>query len=341
MKLGISVNTSKESRKGQVSLVLLENLSWILIIAFYVVFAVLRPTGMLKGSTLVFIVYSALPLGFLVFGEGIILINGRIDLSIAQIAGFTAMLSAMITTKWAPFIGPPFDVLLTLAIGGACGLINGFTVGVLGLNPFLATMGTFIAFDGATLLLQSFPVYEGFSPFFLAIGGVDYISIPIAVAILVILQIILTKTPFGKHVYAVGGSPESARMLGINPNRMYFIVYVLSGVFAGFSAIFYTGFLHAVPPALADGNVFLAFAGAIIGGISLDGGRGSMVNAFAGVIFLGVIEAGLSMFNVSPYLRKVINGLLVILAILINRYRNNMRDKILVPKSSDAGGGDD
>jgi ribose/xylose/arabinose/galactoside ABC-type transport system permease subunit len=178
-------------------------------------------------------------------------------------------------------------------------------------------------------------VYEGFSQAYLAVGGIEYIAIPVAIVILVILQIMLKKTPFGNHIYAVGGNPESARMLGVDPNRMYVIIYTLSGLFAGISALFYTGFLHAVPPALADGNVFLAFAGAIIGGISLDGGRGSMLNAFAGVLFLGVIEAGLAMFNVSPYLRKVINGLLVILAILINRYRNQMRDKILVPKTEE------
>ncbi len=329
------MSASKRSTQGQIKLLLIENLSWILIIAFYGMFAVLRPVGMLKTSTLVFIIYAAIPLGFLVFGEGLVLLTGRIDLSIAQMTGFVAMFSALVVTKWAPFIGPPFDLLIPLAFGSLCGLVNGLTVGVLGLNPFLATMGTYIAFDGATLLLQSFPVYEGFSRAYLAVGGIDYISIPIAIVILIVIQIILKKTPFGNHIYAVGGNPESARMLGVSPGKMYIKIYTLSGLFAGLSAIFYTGFLHAVPPGLADGNVFLAFAGAIIGGISLDGGRGSMLNAFAGVLFLGVIEAGLAMFNVSPYLRKVINGLLVILAILINRYRNNMRDKILVPKNGE------
>ena len=115
---------------------------------------------------------------------------------------------------------------------------------------------------------------------------------------------------------------------------MYVAIYTISGIFAGLSALFYTGFLSTVPPALADGNVFLAFAGAIIGGISLEGGRGSMINAFAGVLFLGVVEAGLAMFNVSPFLRKMVYGVLVILAIILNRYRSNLRDKILLPKSS-------
>ena len=195
-------------------------------------------------------------------------------------------------------------------------------------------MGTFIAFDGATLLLHPYPIYEGFSDFYLALGGIDYIAIPIAIVILIILQFILMNTRFGNHIYAVGGNPASSRMLGVNPNKMYVAIYTISGIFAGLSALFYTGFLSTVPPALADGNVFLAFAGAIIGGISLEGGRGSMINAFAGVLFLGVVEAGLAMFNVSPFLRKMVYGVLVILAIILNRYRSNLRDKILLPKSS-------
>jgi ribose/xylose/arabinose/galactoside ABC-type transport system permease subunit len=305
-----------------------------LIIVFYVLFAILRPVGMLKWSTVIFILYSSLPLGLLVFGEGICLMSGRLDLSIAQMTGFVAMLSALILTKWVPGIPAPLDVLVPVLLGAACGFFNGFLVGVLSLNPFLATMGTFIAFDGATLLLQSYPIYEGFSDFYLALGGIDYVAIPIALILLVILQIVLVATRFGTHIYAVGGNADSSKMLGINPNRMYVAIYTLSGVFAGLSALFYTGFLHAVPPGLADGNVFLAFAGAIIGGISLEGGRGSMLNAFAGVLFLGVVEAGLAMFNVSPFLRKVIYGVLVILAILLNRYRNTLRDRILIPKSS-------
>lgn len=324
----------KISSGSQVQLFILENLSWILIIVFYGIFAALRPVGMLKWGTLVFIVYSSLPLGLLVFGEGVCLMSGRLDLSIAEMAGFVGMLSALILTKWMPWIPAPFDMLVPVLLGALCGFFNGFLVGVLGLNPFLATMGTFIAFDGATLLLHSYPIYEGFSKFYLALGGVEHYAIPLAVAILITLQVMLSYTRFGTHIYAVGGNADSSKMLGINPNRMYVAIYTISGVFAGLSALFYTGYLNSVPPGMADGNVFLAFAGAIIGGISLEGGRGSMLNAFAGVLFLGVVEAGLSMFNVSPFLRKVIYGVLVILAIILNRYRTNLRDRILVPKSS-------
>ena len=321
----------QNNMKVKLQLRILDNMSWVLIIVFYLIFAVLRPKGMLQLNTLLFIVYSAIPLGFLVFGTSLCLISGKMDLSIAEVCGFTAMLSALILTKWAPVIPPPFDVLVPVIIGGACGLINGFLVGYVGLNPFLVTLGTSLAFEGATLLLQSFPVYTGFSDFYLAIGGNEIAAIFIVLAIVVVLQVMLTKTRYGSHIYAIGGNTLSAKMVGIDPKKMFLSIYTLSGVFAGLSALAYTGFLMAVPPALADGNVFLAFGGAIIGGISLDGGRGSMFNAFAGVLFLGLIEAGLSMFNVSPFLRRTIYGILVIFAILLNKYRNEMRDKLLIP----------
>jgi ribose/xylose/arabinose/galactoside ABC-type transport system permease subunit len=322
------------SSRGQAQIFILDNLSWVLILVFYALFAILRPTGMLKVRTVIFIIYSAIPLGFLVLGTSLCLISGRIDLSIAEVTGFVAMLSALFLTKWATFVKPPFDILVPLVFGAACGLINGILVGVVGLNPFLVTLGSSLSFDGATLLLQSFPVYKGFSQAYLAVGGKNYIAIPVVIGIVIILQVILKKTRLGSHIYAVGGSPDSARMLGIEPNRMYVLIYTLSGLFAGFSALFYTGFLNAVTPGVADGNVFLAFGGAIIGGIALEGGRGSMVNAFAGVLFLGLIEAGLSMFNVSPFLRRVIYGILVVLAVWLNRYRSTLRDMILIPKGS-------
>jgi len=315
----------------RIKIELLDNLSWVLIIIFYAFFAILRPTGMLRWSTIFFIVYSAIPLGYLVFGTSLCLIGGKMDLSIAEVCGFVAMLSALILTKWAPIIKPPFDILLPVAIGAACGLLNGILIGVVGLNPFLATLGTSLAFDGATLLLQSYPVYQGFSKPYLAVGGIDYISIIVVVVIVLALQFMLSRTSFGSHIYAIGGNPESAKMVGISPKKMYVAIYTLSGIFAGLAALSYTGFLRSVPPALADGNVFLAFGGAIIGGISLDGGRGSMINAFAGVLFLGLIEAGLSMFNVSPFLRKMIYGILVVFAIMLNKYRNDLRDRILIP----------
>ena len=316
----------------KVQLFFVENLCWFMVLGFYAFFAILKPTGMLKWSTIVFIIYSTLPLGFLVFGQGLCLLSGSLDLSIGQMTGFVGMMAAMIMTKWIPGIPSPVDIFIPVGLGLACGALNGFVIGILGLSPFLATLGTFMIFGGGTFLIRSYPVYTGFSKLYLSLGGVNVVAIPIAIAFLAVIELVLRFTRFGTHIYAVGGNAASSRMLGITPSKMYFSIHTICGGLCGMSALFYTGFLGCVPAGMADGTVFLAFSGAIIGGIGLQGGRGSMVNVLAGVLFLSLIEAGLSMFSVSPFLRRVVYGILVIVAILLNRFRTSLRDRILLPE---------
>ncbi len=315
--------------KKKLQLFFVNNLSWFLIIFFYIVFAILRPKGMLNFSTITFMLHAAVPLGFIVIGVALCLLLGGLDLSLAQMTGFIGMLSALIVTRWAPGIPAIFSIFIPVILGLIAGGINGYFVGFLDLNPFLVTLGSYMAYEGGTLLLQSYPIYEGFPPLYLAFGGVNYIAIAVFILVILVVSFILKFTSFGLHIYGVGGNDKSSHMLGVNPARIKFLTFSLAGGFAGLAALFYTGFLDSVPPSMADGDIFMAFAGAIIGGVELQGGRGSMINVLAGIIFLALIEAGLSMFNVDPYLRRVAYGFLVVLAIIINKTRNYFRDRIL------------
>jgi len=317
------------SNKKKFQLFIVNNISWVLIIVFYIFFATLKPEGMLKLSTISFMIYSAVPMGFIVIGVALNLLIGCMDLSLAQMTGFIAMLSALIITKWIPGIPPILQVFIPIVIGFLGGALNGYMVAYIRLNPFLVTLGAFMAYEGATLLLQPYPIYEGFSDCYLVFGGNGVVSIIVFIVIILIMSLILKYSSLGLHIYGVGGNYMSAKMVGVNPKRVQFIVFSIAGAFAGLSGLFYTGYLDSVPPSMADGNIFLAFAGAIIGGVEQEGGRGSMINVLAGIIFLALIEAGLSMFNVNPYLRRVVYGILVIVAILINKFRNQVRDMIL------------
>ncbi|MBS3812894.1 ABC transporter permease [Candidatus Bipolaricaulota bacterium] len=314
----------------KIQLFVVNNLSWFLIIAFYLTFAALRPTGMLSWSTIVFMIHSSIPLGFLVVGEALCLIVGGLDVSLAQMAGFVGMLSALVVTQWAPGLPGIVAVFLPVIIGLFMGAINGFFIGYQKLNPFLVTLGTFMGFEAGTLLLHSYPIYSGFPENYL-FGGNSTFSIPIFVGVILLMAFLLNHSRAGLYIYGVGGNAQSSRMLGVNPGHVRFLTFTLAGGFAGLSGLFYTGFLNTVPPSMGDGDIFLAFAGAIIGGVSLEGGRGSMTNAFAGLIFLALIEAGLSMFNVDPNMRRATYGILVLFAIIINRYRSNVRDRLLQP----------
>ncbi len=317
--------------RDKAMLFFVEKIAWFLAILLYVIFAVLRPTGMLRWGTLVFMIYSAVPLGFIVLAESVCLISGNFDLSVGTMTGFIGMVAGVIMIWWLPDTIPaPLTILLPLIIGLGCGALNGSLVGFLRLNPFLTTLGTYMIFFSGKLLIHPHPIYgRDFPKIYIMIGNNEVISLSVFAATLVVLWFVLRFTRFGAHLYAVGAEPKTASMLGINKGRMYFFAYLIAGFLCGMSALFYTGFLSAIDPYTGSTDLFPAFAAAVIGGISLKGGRGSVVNAVAGVILLGIIGSGLSMFAVTPYLRQFAYGCLVIVAIVINRLRDSVREKIL------------
>ena len=319
--------------RDKVMLFFVEKIAWFLAILFYVIFAVLKPTGMLRWDTLFFIIYAAVPLGFIVLAVSICLISGNFDLSVGMMTGFIGMVAGMIMVRWLPDTIPaPLTILLPLIIGLGCGALNGSLVGFLRLNPFLATLGTSMVFLGGKLLINPDSIYGTDLPrIYTMIGNNEVISLSVFVATLIVLWFVLHSTRFGAHLYAMGAGPKTASMLGINKGRMCFFAYLIAGFFCGMSALSYTGFLLAVDPYTGSTDLFPAFAAAVIGGISLKGGRGSVVNAVAGLILLGIIGSGLSMFAVTPYLRQFVFGCLVIAAIMINKLRDSVRDIILRP----------
>jgi len=148
----------------------------------------------------------------------------------------------------------------------------------------------------------------------------------------IFLYFILDHTRFGSHIRAIGGNSDAANMLGINVGNTHFWIFTIAGALAGVAGLLYTGYLKCIPSTIAEGDIFLAFAGAIIGGVSLRGGRGSAIGALGGVLLMGVINAGCTMTAMEPALRGVLNGFILLTAILINKTRANLRDRILMPK---------
>ena len=119
--------------------------------------------------------------------------------------------------------------------------------------------------------------------------------------------------------------------MGVNVGRVFLIVFTITGALAGLSGLLYTGYIGSVTSLVAQGNIFNAFAGAIIGGVSLKGGKGSIIGALGGIIMMGILDAGLTMFNVDPSIRGILMGVVLGVAIYINITVENLRDKILMP----------
>jgi len=318
----------------RIKLTLVDYMIWLIIAGAFIFFSCTIPR-FLTFKNVLFILYVAAPLGLLVFGEAVCLLGGNMDLSLSENAGFTAMIVGVILVDWAPWLPGWTGIILMALVGAGLGAVNGFFVGKVKLNPFLVTLSTFLIYNWMTYYLRRGAIIKMPGALLIPgggrIGGV-FIAIPILIGMAIFLYFILDHTRFGSHIRAIGGNSDAANMLGINVGNTHFWIFTIAGALAGVAGLLYTGYLKCIPSTIAEGDIFLAFAGAIIGGVSLRGGRGSAIGALGGVLLMGVINAGCTMTAMEPALRGVLNGFILLAAILINKTRANLRDRILMPK---------
>jgi ribose/xylose/arabinose/galactoside ABC-type transport system permease subunit len=318
-----------EGVNDDVVLLFLDNLVWPILVVTFVAFGLLLPESFFSSRNIRFLLLSSAAIGMLALGESICLLSGHFDLSVGSIAGFSAMITGLFMAQWFPGAPGIVGIGVILLVGGAIGLMNGISVAYLGVNPFLQTLAFFIIFRGATIAASTYPVTD-LPESYLYVGGGEIVpGVPVAVAILfasfAVVAFVLKYQPFGLDIYAVGGNERASRESGINTKKVILSVYVLSGVFSGLGGLLFTGFLGAATPSLGENQMFPAFAAAIIGGISIFGGRGNIAGALGGVLLLGTIEAGLVMLQVQPTLIRMTNGIILLGAILlytgIEKYR--------------------
>jgi len=318
----------------RIKLALVDYMIWLIIAGAFIFFSCTIPR-FLTFKNVLFILYVAAPLGLLVFGEAVCLLGGNMDLSLSENAGFTAMIVGVMLVDWAPWLPGWTGIILMALVGAGLGAVNGFFVGKVKLNPFLVTLSTFLIYNWMTYYLRRGAIIKMPGALLIPgggrIGGV-FIAIPILIGMAIFLYFILDHTRFGSHIRAIGGNSDAANMLGINVGNTHFWIFTIAGALAGVAGLLYTGYLKCIPSTIAEGDIFLAFAGAIIGGVSLRGGRGSAIGALGGVLLMGVINAGCTMTAMEPALRGVLNGFILLAAILINKTRANLRDRILMPK---------
>lgn len=324
----------------------LDNMIWPILAITFVVFALLIPTIFTRPSNIQFILYSSAALGALVLAESVALLSGNFDLSIGSIAGFSAMVTALFLHSWFPSTPGVAGILMILAIGGVIGFVNGVSIGYFGINPFLQTLAFFIIFRGAVFILSSItiaPLPESY----LFVGGATVhetpllgdlmtsfagqipVAVPLIIGLYALAWFVMQYRPIGLAIKAVGGDEVAAEEAGIVKERIILLVFTISGVLAGLSGLLYTGYLSAAPPGLAQGALFPAFAGAVIGGISLEGGRGDIKNAFGGTLLLTMIQVGLIQVGIEAQAIRFINGVVLLLAIYLYTAEAKIRRHLL------------
>ena len=316
--------------RDDVMLTLLDNMMWpILAIVLLGVLAFVPQTF----RSVELILWGAVPIGLLVLAESLCLLSGHFDLSIGSIAGFSAMFTGMLLgtcpSCWSVTTSPWIGFAVILLVGSLIGLVNGVMIAKVGLNPFLQTLAFLIIFEGAKTAMQTQPV-TGLPSLYTQVGGTPRFAIGLMLVAFLIAGLLLRYTSFGQAVYALGSSEHSAREVGVDTERLIIVIYTISGLLSAIAGLMLTGFVGVVPPLIGEGLVFQAFAGAVIGGISLFGGRGKITGALGGVILIQVVQSAL---NNSPVIGatqiQMINGMVLLAAILLYSTQTKLRSRIL------------
>lgn len=294
---------------------------WALILICLIA-SVISP-NFLKASNIVNVIRLVSINGIIAMGMTFVVLTGGVDLSVGAIVGVVAVSAAMMFQRNVPVI---LAVPAGLLIGAVLGIINGIGVTKGKLAPFIMTLGSLTALQGVSLYLAngSPQNWRKTEIDFKFLGQGTLLGIPVPVyifaAVFLISFYVLKYTEFGRSVYAVGDSREAARLSGINTGRVEALCFVITGFLSAVSSIILISRLSVGEPTAGDGYELDALAMVYIGGCSTSGGSGSVIGTLIGAILLSVISNVLNLLGVSPFLQKVVKGLIIIGAVLLEKH---------------------
>ncbi|MHA7220948.1 ABC transporter permease [Arthrobacter sp. RHLT1-20] len=268
-------------------------------------------------------------------GLTFVLISGGIDLSIGSNIGLSAAATLFAIMNGAPTV---LAVLAGIATGLIFGLVNGLFVSGLGVSDFIVTLATLSIGAGMLQVFTARTQLTGTTDgSFLALAGGKIAGVPtgvlITAVILIILEVALVKTPFGRTVYAVGINPNAAYLAAVSVRRTKFAVFVISGIVAGVGGVLLASKLNSVQPGLGGGYELTAIAGCVVGGVALSGGRGSIWRAALGAFFLSILSRGLQLIGVDPLWFSIVTGTAIVAAVAFDRGAQKWLQTTLRPVS--------
>ena len=303
----------------------------IIVVVMAAALSFLQPQYFLSAQNVTNIVRQIGMNALLALGMYLVILTAGIDLSVGSVMALAIMLLAMADQAGWPW---PIVILIGPAVGTLIGLINGLGITVLRLpHPFIMTLGTLNAVRGICYLVTdghpvsgiSDPVrFIGIADIPLPFGG-EFAVIPVSAILLLVcyfgVAIFLQRISLGRHIFAVGGNPQAARVSGINVDGVLVFVYATSGFFAGLAALLMAGRTGSGYPNLGIGAELDAIAAVIIGGASFFGGRGTVLGVFAGVLVMGLLRNGLNLMDISAFWQQTLIGIVILLAVWIDVLR--------------------
>lgn len=265
-------------------------------------------------------------IGVMAIGMTFVIISGAIDLSVGSTAALTGVISAYLFKKYGILVGLSGG----LSVGIIIGCVNGLLVTKLKINYFVTTLGIMTVARGLVYIITNgFPI-SGLPRVLNRIGigriGVIPIAALIWIVLAIIMFLILKYTKFGQYVYAVGGNEHAAWLSGINTDRIRILTFVIAGFFASLSGILYVSKVLIATADMANGYELTAIASCIVGGVSLEGGRGNVFGSVIGALILGLIMNMLHLTGVSSYYQSTITGIIIIGAVAIDSVSRRKKD---------------
>ena len=296
------------------------------VLAVMVVIGAFVAPSFLTVINLVNILEQVSVLGLTTIGLTFVVLIGRLDLSLEGIVGFAPMLAAVML---APASAGGFGLelpgwtglLIAFGAAGLIGVFNGFMVVKVGLNPFISTLGLLVLLRGGVLIISNGRSIYSPGEALTFLGSARVFGLPMAVIVFVIVAtvvgLVFQYHRYGRALYAVGGNEEAARAAGINVDRVIWSAFIFAALLSGLAGVLMTGRLDSAVTTQGQGIIFSAFAAAVIGGVSLGGGRGTIIGVVSGVLLIGVINNLLTLAQVPSFYVQASTGAVIIVAAVL------------------------
>lgn len=302
-----------------------QNLGTILALIILMVFvSILNPT-FLQANNLMNLMRQLIINGFIALGMTFVILTGGIDLSVGSTLALTSAIFAGLLQNG---MNTGLAILIAVGLGLVLGLLNGLLITKGKLAPFIVTLATMTIFRGLTLVYtDGRPIAGPKDNFaFQFLGKGQFFGIPFQVILFILaflcLWIILNKTSLGRKIYAVGGNEKASFISGINIDKVKIWVYVISSLMAVLSGLVLTSRLNSAQPTAGAAYEMDAIAAVVLGGTSMTGGSGSLTGTLIGILILGVLNNGLNLLGVSSFYQQIVKGIVILIAVLIDRKRN-------------------
>ncbi len=296
--------------------ILKEQAIFVVLIVLFIIFACSSPE-FLTVTNLLNIARQVSILGIASVGMTYVILIGGIDLSTGSIITFVNIITAYSMVKLG--INMWLAILISLIVSTGIGFINGFMVANFNMPSLIVTFATQIVFEGLAYIISSGMPIFGFPNEFTQIGQGYLGPIPTPIIIMVVIfaigGFILNKTYFGRYFYALGGNEMASELSGIRVKRVKYLIFSLSGFFAGVAGIVMLARTNSGQPTAGKGYEFKVITDVVLGGVSVAGGSGKLSNVVAGVMIMGILENGMVLLNISSYVQMVVEGIILVLAV--------------------------